>query len=131
MYAGPATKSKLGLVVDVVEVPLMPGAAAKALIVSIIATATIGARSRVCKIAFFMFVALMAALLIDVNFGHQSAEVLCVVGEVVKIGGIEVVDFAGRVSGPIRLRQARIENHVKGFAARQGDRVGRVVQVVA
>ena len=41
------------------------------------------------EIAFFMFVALIAALLIDVDFGHQSAEVLGVVRQVVKVGGVE------------------------------------------
>jgi hypothetical protein len=42
--------------------------------------ATIGARnSRVIEISFFMFVALIAALLIDPDLGHQPAEIFGVV----------------------------------------------------
>jgi hypothetical protein len=64
MKAGCAVRLKVG--------PVIPGVAANAVPVSSSrTTATIGARnSRVIEFVFFMFVALMAALLIDVHFGH-------------------------------------------------------------
>src|SRR4029077_15351018 len=66
--------------------------------------ATISARNRVLSVAFFMFVGLIAALLIagvtegvaagdgvaNVNFRHQAAEVFGVIGKVIQLRGVEV-----------------------------------------
>ena len=78
--------------------PVIPGAAPCAVAGSNKAIATIAARSsRVFEIAFFVFVAfigsllaLIAALLIDMDLGHQPTEVLGIVRQVVKIGGVEI-----------------------------------------
>jgi hypothetical protein len=61
--------------------PVIPGAAAYAVVaMNNNATATIGTRScRVFEIAFFMFVALIVELLIDMDLGHQPAEIFGVV----------------------------------------------------
>src|SRR5437773_11061115 len=111
MYAGLATRLKIG--------PVIPGAAACAVAVNSMATPTSSAaNSRVLLISFFMFLAFMAALLIDADFGHQTAEVFCVVGQVVKIGGVEVVSArrdwrrAASIGGTHRTR---IQNHVDRF----------------
>src|SRR5579864_6031293 len=102
----------------------MPGAAAYAETASNIAMATIAARSScVLTIAFFMFVALMAALLINVDFGHQAAEVLCVVGKVIKIRGVKVIGTLGHSGG--------VENDVERLTSPQRDRIGGVVEVVS
>src|SRR5512144_2250025 len=89
-------------------VPLTPGAAANATVVaSRSASTTIGAR-RCCvfEIAFFMFVALMAALLVgDLDFGHKPTEVLGIVRQVIKIGGVEVIRSRWDVGA--------VENHVE------------------
>src|ERR1700746_1640154 len=98
MYAGEAVRLKGG--------PVIPGAAANAVAVRSMAIATTGARNLVFKIMFFMFVALIAALLIDPNFGHQPAEVLGIIRQVIKIGGVEIEDLAGRVT-------RRIQDHVE------------------
>src|ERR1700756_575617 len=128
MYAVAACRLKV--------VPVMPGAAAKAGTVSSMA-ATTTARSRVFKIEFFMLVALMAALLLthtvrdavaDMNFGHQSAEVLRVVRKVIEIWGVEVIDLTGCVSSPVGPGNAGIKNHIEGLTAAQGDRVRQVRQ---
>src|SRR5882762_2523089 len=96
MYAGEAVRLN--------EVPLMPGAAACAVAASSVAANISAAKSRVMLVSFFMFIALMAALLIDPNFGHQSAKVLRVVRQVIKIGGVEVVGAFWHAGG--------IENHI-------------------
>src|SRR5215469_2387807 len=102
----------------------MPGAAAYALAVNSIITAKVSPKS-ICvfEIVFFMFIALIARLLVHVDFGHQAAEVLRVVRQMVKVGGVEVVRSCGNTGA--------IENHVERFAASEGDGVGGVVQVVA
>src|SRR5215469_5034662 len=103
----------------------MPGVAAYALAVnSNIATAKVSPKS-ICvfEIVFFMFIALMAQLLINVDFGHQPTEVLRVVRQMVKVGGVEVVRSCGNTGA--------IENHVERFTTREGDGVGRVIQIVA
>src|SRR5215469_8273410 len=103
----------------------MPGAAAYALAVhSNITRAKVSPKS-ICvfEIVFFMFITLMARLLIHVDFGHQPAEVLRVVREMVKVGGVEVVRSSGDTGA--------IENHIERFTTREGDGVGRVIQVVA
>jgi hypothetical protein len=64
-----------------------------------------------------MFVALMAALLVNVDFGHQPAKVLCVVRQVIEIRGVEVEDLASL----ILRRVAGIEDHVERFTATQRD----------
>jgi hypothetical protein len=97
------------LKVTVPDPPVIPGAAAKAVAVSNIADAANATRSLVIENIFFMFVALMAALLIDPNFGHQSAEVLGVVRQVVKIGGIEVVHLARFVFRGVAGIQDQVE----------------------
>src|ERR1700752_1093345 len=103
----------------------MPGAAACAVAASSKTIAPIGTRSNcVFEIAFFMFIAFIAALLIDMDLGHQPAEVLGVVGEVVEIGGVEKEHLALRVA-------RRVQNHVEGFATTQSDRVSCVVKVVS
>ena len=102
MNAACAVRLKVG--------PVIPGAAAFAEGVTKRATATVTAKtSCVFHIMLFMFVALMAALLIDPNFGHQSAEVLGVVRQVVKIGGIEVVHLARFVFRGVAGIQDQVE----------------------
>jgi hypothetical protein len=61
--------------------PVIPGAAAYAVAVTNKARAMVRRVAiRVMVIAFFMLVALIAALLVNVDFGHQAAEVLRIVG---------------------------------------------------
>src|SRR6266568_9081999 len=98
MWAGDATRLKVG--------PVIPGLAAKTAGV-INGVAAITARSSCfIEIFFFMFIGVIAALLVvvariakcvptrdggaDVNFGHEPAEILGVVGQVVEIGRVEV-----------------------------------------
>ena len=58
----------------------MPGAAACAVAVSNKATAAITTGSSfIIEITGFVVVGFIAVLLIDVYFGHQPAEVLCIV----------------------------------------------------
>src|ERR1041384_4609041 len=57
------------------------------------------------------------------DLGHQPAEILRVVGQVVEVGGIEIVRACRNISG--------IENDVERLAAAQRNRVRRVVQVVS
>src|SRR5207237_10164408 len=85
--------------------PLTPGAAACAIAVSSNATATIGARySRTFRIACFIFVVLIASLLIDTDFGHQPAEVLRVISQAGEVGGAAGMAAGGRRRGARRTR---------------------------
>src|SRR3974377_1847756 len=96
-YAGCAVRLNVG--------PVMPGAAANATCAKNSVAATASARrSCVSNVAFFMFFGLIAALLIagitertaasdaiaDVDLGHHSAEVLCIVGQVVQLGSVDI-----------------------------------------
>src|SRR5215467_4228160 len=82
MYAASARRLNVG--------PVIPGAAPYALEMNEMATvSSIARRTFVFEIAFFMFVVLMAALLVDSDFGHQSAKVFCVIRKVIEIWGIE------------------------------------------
>src|SRR5215471_8646018 len=99
-YACSAVRLKTGVVAP----PVMPGAAANDAGVSNSVTATISARNRVLNVSFFMFIGLIAALLVagvperiatgdavaDMNFRHQTTEILGVVGEVIELGGVEI-----------------------------------------
>src|SRR5947209_57515 len=104
--------------------PVIPGAAAFAEGVTNSATAIITAKtSCVFHIMFFIFVDLIAVLLVNVDFGHQSAEVLRVVRQVVKIGGVEVIGT--------RWHSSAVQNHIEGLTAGQSDRVRFVVHIVS
>src|SRR5467141_3444230 len=111
----------------------MPGAAPYAVAaVRNNATTSMGVNSRhVLEIAFFIFVALIgsllaliSALLVDMDFGHEPAEILGVVGQVVEIGGVKIKHLARRVTGGI-------QDHIERLAASQRDRVGVIVQIVS
>src|SRR6267378_3846568 len=58
-----------------------------------------------------MFIALIAALLVNPDFGHQATEVLGIIRKVIKIGGVEVVGS--------RRNPGAVEDYVERFAARQ------------
>src|ERR1700751_4103528 len=83
----------------------------------------------------------MAALLVNahtvrdaaanVNFGHQSAEVLRVVRKVIQIWGVEVVDVTRLVGSPVGPGDAGVEDYIQRLSTRQRDGIGRVIQVVA
>src|SRR3954447_21924342 len=111
MYASFAIRSKLG--------PLIPGAAALAAGAPNSTAAIVSVRTRcIFQILLFMFIGLIAALLIgDVDFGHQSAEVLRVVRQVIKIGRVEIENAAARIQRCI----AGIENDVQRLAAAKRD----------
>src|SRR3981189_2856489 len=106
----------------------MPGAAACAVPVNSKASAVITTGSSLdIEIAFFIFIALIAALLIDMDFGHEPAEILGVVGQVVELRGIEIVCPRRNRSGAGTGRavdSACIQNHVERLTASQRDRVG-------
>src|SRR6266403_6003600 len=84
MYAGCAVRANAA--------PVMPGAAARAPAVSsrAAAAATKGS-NRFIEVAFIVVIALIAVPLVDVDFGHQAAEVLRVVRQVVQIGRVQVI----------------------------------------
>src|SRR5690349_9241001 len=66
----------------------------------------------------------MVALLLDyVDLGHQAAEVLSVIRQMVKIGGVEEVRA--------RRHTGAIEDYIQRFTAAQGDGVGGDVKVVS
>src|SRR4029077_9437266 len=131
-YAGCAVRLKVG--------PVMPGAAAYATGArNSVAAATSTRNSCVLNFAFFIFIGLIAALLIagvsnarvpnvslwvagvskraaggvrvlrgwvwyrathgraDIDLGHHSAEVFCIVGQVVELGSVEVERAARRI----------------------------------
>src|SRR3954471_16504441 len=116
MYAGEASRLNVG--------PVIPGLAAKAACVLNSANAATNiSNSCVFEILLFMFIGVIAALLVvtgapkcvtarhggaDMNFGHEAAEVLGVVRQVVEIGGVQVVHVAGVVLVGI----AGVENHI-------------------
>src|SRR5215469_15746096 len=102
----------------------MPGAAACAVTVSTTPkTTTSTGSSLVVEVTGFLFIWLIAALLIDMDFRHQPTEVLGIVGQVIKIWGVEIVGARGNACA--------VENHVQRLAATQGNRVGVVIEVVA
>src|SRR6516225_4871082 len=113
--AGWAVRLKVG--------PVIPGAAAGAVGASDTIAAIRARISPVLTKRLFMLVGLIVALLVHDNFCHQSAEVLGVIRQMVKVWGVEVV----RPRGNTRA----IENHVERFAAGEGDGVGAVVQIVS
>src|SRR5258708_1670434 len=106
-------------------VPVMPGAVACAVAVNSNVSASIATGASLnIEIVLFIFVALIAALLVDPDFSHQSTEVLGIVRQVVEIGGIEIKYLASRVT-------SGVENHVERLAASQRDGIRVVVQVVS
>jgi hypothetical protein len=78
---------------------------------------------------FFKFIRFIAVLLesaslgkgidrtADMHFRHEPAEVLCVVCQVIELGGVEIKHLATFIGGGV----ASIENHVQRLAAAQGD----------
>src|SRR5215470_19841363 len=113
--AGCAVRLKVG--------PVMPGAAAGAVGASDTIAAIRARISPVLTKRLFMLVGLIVALLVHDNFCHQSAEVLGVIRQMVKVWGVEVV----RPRGNTRA----IENHIQRLASSQRNGVGRVVEIVA
>src|ERR1700746_3769658 len=101
MKAGEATKLKVG--------PVMPGAAALAVATSNNPSAVSNRSCPIFEFAFFIFISFIATLLnaavaecrathitgANMNFGHEPPEVFRVIGQVVEVGGVEVVR-AGR-----------------------------------
>src|SRR5271165_2438289 len=99
----------------------MPGAAAKAAGVKSSVIATVSARSScVLDVGFFMFIGLIAALLIagvskrvtghavaNVDLGHHPAEVLRIIGQHLEIWGVDVesaaywIEFGGAARAQI------------------------------
>src|SRR5919108_6051950 len=112
----------------------MPGAAACAVDVSSNAS-TSKPSNRVFEIMIFLFVAFIAALLIDMDLGHEPAKILSVVGQVVEIRGVEVIDtcrYRRRARCPRYMTRVRasVQNDVERLAAAERDRVRVVVHVV-
>src|SRR3974390_3553423 len=107
LYAAPALRLKL--------VPVMPGAAAWAGTASSIDTATATAgRNRHAAQHTLLFKRLMVALLRGYHyFGHQPAEVLGVVGQMIELRGVEEIGA--------RRHAGAVDDHIEGFAAAQGD----------
>src|SRR5690349_7629287 len=102
MYAACAVRLK--------AVPAIPGVAAFAEGATNSAIASVSARTRyVLRIVLFMFFDLIAALLVNVHFGHESAEVLRVVRQVVQIGGVQIESAALRIKGLV----AGVEKHIQ------------------
>src|ERR1700687_3265790 len=118
-------------------VPVMPGVVACAVAVKSMPNATITTgSSRAIEFGFFVFIWLMAALLLtclgrgvhscaDMDLRHQPAEVLGVVGQMVEIGGEEIKGLPGGILGNV----ARIQDHIEGLTTTQGDRVGVEIHV--
>src|SRR5664279_488165 len=117
MYAACAVRLNAGLLAP----PVMPGAAACAFAVSKTARAASTGSSLVIEVTgFLFFIWFIAALLVDVDLGHQPAEVFGIVCKVVEIGRVEIEHAARRIQRLV----AGIQNHVERLAATQRDRVG-------
>src|ERR1700737_3293176 len=109
-------------------VPVMPGVVACAVAASSMPNATITTGSSLAiEFGFFVFIWLMAALLLtclgrgvhrvaDVDLRHQPAEVLGVVGQMVKLWGEEIKLLADRILGV-----ACVRDHGDGFTTTQDD----------
>src|SRR6516164_418198 len=138
-YACCAVRLKTG----VLAAPVIPGAAANAAGArnSVVAT-TSARRSFVLNVDLFIFFGLIASLLIagvakcaashgvaDMDLGHQTTEIFCVVREVIELWGIKEVGFASSIGRPIGLAAARIQDRVERFSTTQRDRVGPVFRV--
>src|ERR1700756_1036651 len=119
MYSARAVRLKGG--------PVIPGAAAKAAGASNSAVSTAARSSCVCEIAFFMFITLIAALLIDPDFRHKSAEILGIVGQMIEIRGVEVI----HVTRVVLVGVAGIQDHVQRLTTSQRDRIGFVIEIIA
>src|SRR5579864_5539646 len=120
MYASCAVRLKVG--------PVMPGVAAFAEGATSRATAMVSAKiTCVFHIVLFMFFDLIAALLVNVHFGHKSAEVLSVVRQMVQVGGVEIEHTAARIERGV----AGVKNQIERLTATKRDRVGFVIHVVA
>src|SRR6184192_1407432 len=91
--------------------PVMPGAAARVVAVSSNAS-TSKTSNRDFEIIIFVFVAFIAALLVDVDLGHEPAKIFSVIGKVVEIRGVQI-EHAAR--GILRCI-AGIQNHVERLA---------------
>src|SRR6266576_6634465 len=127
MYAAAASRANDG--------PVMPGAAACAALASS-ETAAIAATRRICRTKVFVFMARSSALLLeacfgrridrsaDVDLGHQPAEVLGVVGQMIEIGRVQIEFLARRIARSVQA-------HVERFATGERDRVRKVSHVVA
>src|SRR5258706_8679095 len=97
-------------------VPVMPGAAAWAAAANNKVTATaMNGRNTVTALGALVFQCLIAALLQNIDFGHQPTEVLGVVGQVIEIGRVQVVHLAPGVCVAVRSGNAGIENHIQRF----------------
>src|SRR5215472_2972279 len=97
----------------------MPGAAALAVAASNNPRAVSNRSCAIFEFAFFIFVSFIATLLhaavaecrashtsrANMNFGHEPAEVFRVIGQVVEVGGVEVVRASRDARG--------IENNVQ------------------
>src|SRR5438309_5176151 len=116
IYPAAAVKLKL--------VPLIPGTAACAVPESNKASAATTRGSRpVTRFCFFMFVFLIAALLVgDHDFGHKASEVLGVVREVIEVGCVQEISAGGNTGG--------IKDRIERFAATEGDGVGSYEEIV-
>src|ERR1700687_5657712 len=81
-------------------------------------------RIRITTVKFFLFKWLIFALLRhDYDFRHQTAKVFSVIRQVVQVCGVEEVSACG---------DARtIENDVQRLSASQGDRIGKLIHVIA
>src|SRR3974390_2218194 len=92
--------------------PVIPGAAACAIPQrnSARAAASTG-NSLVDEITDFLLNWFIVALLVDVDFGHEPAEVFCVVRKVIEVRRVEVEHAARGIKG----RVASVENHVERF----------------
>ena len=65
-------------------------------------------------IVVIMVVAFIAALLVDVDLGHEPAEVLSIVGQVVKIGRVEIENAVRWIFRGI----AGVQNYIQRLATR-------------
>src|SRR3974390_781845 len=138
-YAVCAVRLKTGAL----AAPVIPGAAANATgATDSVAAATSARRSCVLNAAFFMFFGFIAALLIagvtkcasghavaDMHLGHKTAEVLCIVREVIELWGVKVVGFPWFKTCAIRLADTGVQNCIQRFAAAQSYRVSPVFRV--
>src|SRR5215468_973143 len=104
--------------------PVIPGAAACIVWVSDKVMANMVKESNRVPEAFVVFINRMAALLLDVDLGHQSTKVLGVVRQVIEICGVEVKSLASLVS-------RGVQDHVDGLTTPQSDRVSHVIEIVS
>src|SRR5882757_2205869 len=96
----------------------MPGAAACAAPANNSVTAiAMNGLSSLTALRTLVSKCLIAALLQNIDFGHQATEILGVVRQVIEIGRVQVVHLAPGVCVAVRSRNAGIENHIERFTA--------------